>query len=273
MVKVNNRYFNSNLAPYRLRINPFHLDLVSQCVLLCSRLVNATHLNLSQIWPQMKNLLGLNIKSQQMNQGCNLSLVYYLSTSWLSLDDTAWQTVICIVQNRFDVTAFSHLDSQKIFFPGSLEAGCLPVKYPKEHVELLKMKCLHYRVSEKWKYKNNQVANVINKTVIWCLCPQRSSCERRLFCFLDVVFELVLGDDKCFCVVPSPHPAYFLPSWKGINLYTTSLTLRFTQHWQWIKCFLPDRTQRVSIDEWVYTNYKLRSVRNPLLCVHRQHLV
>lgn len=116
MAKVNNRYFNSNLAPYHLRMNPFHLDLVSQCVLLCSRLVNATPLNLSQIWPQMKNLLGLNIKSQQMNQGCNLSLVYYLSTSCLSLDDTAWQTVICIVQNRFDVTAFSHLDSQKIFF-------------------------------------------------------------------------------------------------------------------------------------------------------------
>lgn len=54
---------------------------------------------------------------------------------------------------------------------------------------------------------------------------------------------------KCFCVVPSPHPAYFLPSWKGINFYTTSLTLRFTQHRQWIKCFLLDRTQRVSIDE------------------------
>lgn len=89
MVQVNNGYFNSNLAPYRLRINPFHLDLVSQCVLLCSRLVNATRLNLSQIWPQMKNLLGLNIKSGQMNQGCNLSLVYYLSTSCLSLDDTA----------------------------------------------------------------------------------------------------------------------------------------------------------------------------------------
>lgn len=116
VAKVNNRYFNSNLAPCCLRINPFHLDLVSQCVLLCSRLVNATPLNLSQIWPQMKNLLGLNIKSQQMNQGCNLSPVYYLSTPCLSLDDTAWQTVICIVQNRFDVTAFSHLDSQKISF-------------------------------------------------------------------------------------------------------------------------------------------------------------
>lgn len=205
-----------------------------------------------------------------MNQDCNLSLAYYLSTSCSSLDDTAWQTVICIAQNRFDVTAFSHLDSQEFssffflfFFRRELGSWLPSMKYPKE---LLKMKYLHYSVSEKWKYKNNQVA-VINITCYLMSLPLEFVLWKAFFffCFLDVVFEA----DKCFCVVPSPHRAYFLPSWKGINVYNTSLTYRFIQHWQRTKCFLLDGTQRA--DWWVslYQGCSLSGV--PVLCVHRQH--